>query len=85
MRDAFGQRRKTIRNTLKKPSSALEELEQLWKSIHQARPEVLLLADFVRIADYLIDRAVILIEWSPIWHFMPLVIYKDVTAHCVAC
>lgn len=55
VRDAFGMRRKTIRNTLKKHLKA-EELESLGVN-PQSRPEVLLLADFVRIADYLIDKA----------------------------
>lgn len=55
VRDAFGQRRKTIRNTLKKHLS-VEELETL-NIDPSARPEVLHLADFVRIADYLIDRS----------------------------
>ena len=55
VRDAFGQRRKTIRNTLKKHLKA-EELEALGID-PSARPEVLLLADFVRIADHLTDSA----------------------------
>lgn len=55
VRDAFGQRRKTIRNTLKQHVS-VEELEQLGID-PSARPEVLHLADFVRIADYLFARA----------------------------
>lgn len=54
VRDAFSQRRKTIRNTLKQHLKA-EELEALGID-PAARPEVLTLADFVRIADYLIDR-----------------------------
>ncbi|MFK0570409.1 16S rRNA (adenine(1518)-N(6)/adenine(1519)-N(6))-dimethyltransferase RsmA [Endozoicomonas sp.] len=54
VRDAFSQRRKTIRNTLK-PHLKVEELETLAID-PSARPEVLTLADFVRIADYLIDR-----------------------------
>ena len=54
VRDAFSQRRKTIRNTLKSRLK-VEELEQL-NIAPSARPEVLTLADFVRIADYLVDR-----------------------------
>lgn len=54
VRDAFSQRRKTIRNTLKQHLK-VEELEALAID-PSARPEVLTLADFVRIADYLIDR-----------------------------
>ncbi len=54
VRDAFSQRRKTIRNTLKKHLN-IEELEAL-QIEPGARPEVLLLADYVRIADYLTDK-----------------------------
>ncbi|KEI72817.1 16S rRNA (adenine(1518)-N(6)/adenine(1519)-N(6))-dimethyltransferase RsmA [Endozoicomonas elysicola] len=54
VRDAFSQRRKTIRNTLKQHLK-VEELEALTID-PSARPEVLPLADFVRIADYLTDR-----------------------------
>ncbi|MGB0360293.1 MAG: 16S rRNA (adenine(1518)-N(6)/adenine(1519)-N(6))-dimethyltransferase RsmA [Endozoicomonas sp.] len=54
VRDAFGQRRKTIRNTLKVHLTA-EELESL-NIDPSARPEVLTLADFVHIADYLLER-----------------------------
>ena len=53
VRDAFSQRRKTIRNTLKKHLKS-DELEALGID-PGARPEVLLLADYVRIADYLVD------------------------------
>ena len=55
VRDAFSQRRKTIRNTLKKHLK-VEELETLGID-PGARPEVLFLADYVRIADYLTDKA----------------------------
>lgn len=54
VRDAFGQRRKTIRNTLKKHLT-VEELESL-NIDSGARPEVLMVADYVRIADYLINK-----------------------------
>ncbi|MGB1271252.1 MAG: 16S rRNA (adenine(1518)-N(6)/adenine(1519)-N(6))-dimethyltransferase RsmA [Endozoicomonas sp.] len=54
VRDAFSQRRKTIRNTLKQHLKA-EKLEAL-AIVPTARPEVLTLADFVRIADYLVER-----------------------------
>lgn len=54
VRDAFSQRRKTIRNTLKQHLKA-EELKGLAID-PAARPEVLTLAEFVRIADYLTDR-----------------------------
>ena len=50
MRDAFSQRRKTIRNTLKKHLK-VDELEALGIN-PGARPEVLTLADYVQIADY---------------------------------
>ena len=55
VRDAFGQRRKTIRNTLKQHLK-VDELEALGID-SGARPEVLFLADYVRIADYLSDKA----------------------------
>lgn len=55
VRDAFSQRRKTIRNTLKKHLKA-DELEALGID-PGARPEVLTLADYVQIADYLIDKS----------------------------
>ena len=54
VRDAFSQRRKTIRNTLRQHLKAAE-LETLAID-PAARPEVLSLAEFVRIADYLIDK-----------------------------
>lgn len=54
VRDAFSQRRKTVRNTLKQHLQA-DELITL-NIDPSARPEVLTLADYVRIADYLSDR-----------------------------
>ena len=54
VRDAFSQRRKTIRNTLRQHLKA-DELAALGID-PAARPEVLTIADFVRIADYLTDR-----------------------------
>ncbi len=54
VKDAFSQRRKTVRNTLKKHLSS-DEIEALGID-SSARPEVLHLADFVKIADYLISR-----------------------------
>ena len=54
VRDAFSQRRKTVRNTLKQHLQA-DELTTL--DINpSARPEVLTLAEYVRIADYLSER-----------------------------
>ncbi len=55
VRDAFSQRRKTIRNTLKKHLNA-EALEQLGID-PGTRPEQLHLADFVKITDYLEDTS----------------------------
>ena len=54
IRDAFSQRRKTIRNTLRQHLKA-DELAALAID-PAARPEVLTVADFVRIADYLTDH-----------------------------
>lgn len=54
VRDAFSQRRKTIRNTLRQHLKA-DELAALAID-PTARPEVLTIADFVRIADYLTDQ-----------------------------
>ena len=54
VRDAFSQRRKTVRNTLRQHLRA-DELAALAID-PAARPEVLTIADFVRIADYLTDQ-----------------------------
>ena len=54
VREAFSQRRKTLRNTLKRQISS-DELEQL--SIDPSvRPERVTLEEFVRITDYILDR-----------------------------
>ncbi|MDD7805042.1 MAG: 16S rRNA (adenine(1518)-N(6)/adenine(1519)-N(6))-dimethyltransferase RsmA [Endozoicomonas sp. (ex Botrylloides leachii)] len=53
VRDAFSQRRKTLRNTLKKHLSA-DKIEALGINAG-LRPEQLHLADFIKIADYLED------------------------------
>ena len=55
VREAFQQRRKTMRNTLKKLISA-EELETLGID-PTSRPERITLAQFVSIADYLNDKS----------------------------
>ncbi len=56
VRTAFGQRRKTLRNNLK-PLLGAEALEQLGID-PGLRPERLTLEEFVRISDYLTDKAV---------------------------
>lgn len=54
VRDAFSQRRKTLRNTLKHLLS-VDDMAALGID-GAARPEVLHLADFVKMADYLVDK-----------------------------